>query len=122
MTRSDDAVPPLATYAVAAAKLTGYLLDPAHPDGSSKARFLLAFGFSPESPEVLAQALLDHARADNLVGIVRVRWGRRFVFEGPIRAPDGRRPRVRTVWQLPDGLDIVSLITAVPLTGDNTPT
>ncbi|WP_409565804.1 DUF6883 domain-containing protein [Methylobacterium sp. J-077] len=39
-------------------KIVGYLLDPAHPKGGSKAKFLLHFGFSAAQPDILAEALV----------------------------------------------------------------
>lgn len=39
----------------------------------------------------------------------------RLIVEAPMRTPDGRNPRIRTVWQLQEGL-AWRLITAVPLT------
>jgi hypothetical protein len=42
-------------------KITGYLLSEVHPRGRLKAAFFLRFGFRTEQPEVVAQALLNHA-------------------------------------------------------------
>ena len=38
-------------------KVTGYLLDPTHPVGGSKARFFLAFGFRASEWPVFERAL-----------------------------------------------------------------
>ena len=108
-TRSPTAV------AISSEKISGYLLNPAHPDGGSKARFLAVFGFSGDAPEILAQALLAHAKPEHLakegltpLGDVKV------IYEGPLQAPNGRSPLVRTVWRLlPD--DTAHFVTAVPL-------
>jgi hypothetical protein len=39
---------------IPSAKLSNYLLSLSHPAGRSKARFLLAAGYHPENPEILA--------------------------------------------------------------------
>ena len=41
--------------------------------------------------------------------------GPRYEVEGELLAPDGRRPRVRTVWQVDTGQIAPRLITAYPL-------
>ena len=46
---------------VAREKITEYLLSFTHPEGESKARFFTRFGFTPESWEELATALLSLA-------------------------------------------------------------
>ena len=42
-------------------------------------------------------------------------FGPRFEVEGSLATPDGRRPRVRTVWQVDEGREAPRLITAHPL-------
>ncbi len=95
-------------------KLVGYLLNVSHPRGGSKARFLLAFGFSPDRPEELADALGRHV-ATQAPRQPRSEGGpRKLIYEGPIRAPDGREPSVRSIWQIEaDGT--ARLVSVVPL-------
>nr|WP_246730425.1 DUF6883 domain-containing protein [Methylobacterium sp. 2A] len=64
----------------------------------------------------LAEALLAHHTAHDLQMHGTEVAGRiRLICEGSILAPDGRRPTIRTVWQLYDGV-AWRLITAVPRT------
>ena len=42
-------------------------------------------------------------------------FGPRFEVEGELAAPDGRRPRIRTVWQVDAGEISPRLLTAYPL-------
>jgi Domain of unknown function (DUF6883) len=42
-------------------------------------------------------------------------FGPRYEVEGELTAPDGRRPRVSTVWPLDKGQNAPRLITAYPL-------
>ena len=81
-------------------KIIDYLLNPDHRYGASKARFFGAFGFRRESWEALRDALCEH--------------GRRCEVHGELSTPDGRRPRVCTVWQLELDQAAPRLITAYP--------
>jgi hypothetical protein len=47
-------------------KVTHYLLNPAHVAGGSKARFFLRFGFAAAEWRQLAEALLRHARENEV--------------------------------------------------------
>jgi len=79
-------------------KITHYLLSTAHRDGQHKAEFFRRFGFTIEAWEKLATALLNHSRQHEVVEIVPTPFGRNFVIEGVLLAPDGRSPMVRVVW------------------------
>ena len=74
------------------------LLRPDHPEGESKADFLGRFGFGPERWAVLEAALLRHAREGEVVHEERTPYGTKYEVEGTLRSPDGRHPRVLTVW------------------------
>ena len=89
--RAEDAI-------VEEKKLLGYLLNFEHDDGKDKAAFFVRFGFSRERWRELAEALKGHAIKNALVKTVESAFGTRYVVEGPMRAPDGRAPWVRTVW------------------------
>jgi hypothetical protein len=97
------------------AKVTEYLLNPAHRYGASKARFFAHFGFRAEAWEELALALREHGRQNELSRLRETGFGPRYEVEGELAAPDGRRPRVCTVWQLDQGQTAPRLITAYPL-------
>lgn len=96
-------------------KIAEYLLNPTHRYGASKARFFALFGFSAETWEILAKALRDHGQQNDVSKVKQTVFGPRYEVEGTLRAPDGRRPRVRTVWQLDKGQIAPRLITAYPL-------
>ena len=95
-------------------KITEYLLSIAHPDGRSKARFFSEFGFSLENWEILAEALRKHGTGYPIVKAVESDFGMRYNVEGELETPDGRRPRVRTVWILSRVSEPPRLITAYP--------
>ena len=96
-------------------KITHYLLSTEHRDGQHKAEFFRSFGFSLEAWEELASALLDHARNQEVVEIVPTPFGRNFVVEGALNAPDGRSPVVRVVWYIAKNAETATLATAYPL-------
>lgn len=95
-------------------KITGYLLSTTHPDGTSKAKFFCRFGFHIENWEVLAEALQKHGERHPVIKTVESAFGTRYTVEGKIETPDGRTPRVRTVWIIEKGSDKPRLITAYP--------
>ena len=97
-------------------KIKAYLLNLAHPDGASKAKYLFAFGFTLDDPQTLANALVNHATI-NLPGKVKQQKTglNRVVFEGNTPSPDGRMMPLRTVWEVCPNSGM-RFITAVPLT------
>lgn len=97
------------------AKVIDYLLNQKHRFGASKARFFAQFGFRPEKWEDLAAALRKHGRQNEVTKVRETGFGPRYEVEGELTTPDGRRSRVRTVWQLDDGQIAPRLITAYPL-------
>jgi hypothetical protein len=96
-------------------KIEQYLLSHEHPDGSPKARFFERFGFRRSHWEELAAALCGHARTQNVANTVESGYGIRYVLDGPLETPDGRRPYVRTVWIMEAGNDEPRLVTAHPM-------
>ena len=96
-------------------KIVGYLLNLQHPQGRSKARFFMEFGFSVEQWEQLAEALHDHGCRNEIDMVYETGFGPRYTVEGELYTPDGRCPRVRSVWQMDKGAVAPRLITAYPV-------
>lgn len=96
------------------AKLTGYLLNSAHPRGAAKARFLSRFGFALDRLDELRQAFLAHARENDISGSYQTGFGTMFEIDGALPSPDGRNPFVRVVWMQDNGEPAPRLITMVP--------
>lgn len=96
-------------------KTCDYLLNRAHRFGASKARFFAVFGFTLDNWEVLALALKEHGMQSEIARVRETGFGPRYEIDGELAAPDGRRPSVRTVWQVDLGQDAPRLITAYPL-------
>lgn len=96
-------------------KVCGYLLNAQHRYGASKARFFEEFGFTLESWQLLAESLREHGRLYDVSKEKETGFGPRFEVDGELMAPDGRRPYLRTVWQIDHGETVPRLITAYPL-------
>ncbi|MGE0685084.1 MAG: DUF6883 domain-containing protein [Candidatus Binatia bacterium] len=96
-------------------KICDYLLNSDHRFGASKARFFSEFGFRVEAWKVLADALLEQGQQHEVSKVKETGFGPRYEVDGEMQAPDGRRPRVRTVWQIDEGQIVPRLITVYPL-------
>lgn len=96
-------------------KITQYLLNRAHPAGGSKAVFFLGFGFKTEEWQLLGEALLRHARDNEVVESEETRYGIRYAIDGPLVAPDGGVLNVRTAWYIDIGSTVPRFVTADPL-------
>lgn len=96
-------------------KVTHYLLNPAHPAGGSKANFFLRFGFTVAEWRRLAEALLLHARENDVTATEQTAHGHRYVVDGPLIAADGSRLNVRSTWYINPGGSAPRFVTAHPL-------
>ena len=108
-------LPRLEQAVVPQTKIVEYLLSPTHPDGSSKERFFIQFGFSVSSWQALASALLEHAANHEIAKMERSPFGTRYVIEGIMYAPDGRMPVIRSVWFIEATEQTPRFVTAYPL-------
>ncbi len=95
-------------------KIEHYLLCFDHPTGRFKAEFFSGYGFSVDSWNVLADALTRHATAHDVAELVDSAFGTKYIIEGSLDAPDGRRPFVRVVWFVERGETAPRLVTAYP--------
>jgi hypothetical protein len=77
-------------------KLTEYLLSSTNEEG--KAGFFTRFGFSVAKWEMLAEAMRHHAENHEVTQVIQNMHGTKFLIEGVLTTPDGRNPRVRSVW------------------------
>ncbi len=96
-------------------KVAGYLLSSSHTYGRHKAAFFTRFGFSADAWEAFAHALREHAFQNEVVRIEDSLFGKRYIVEGELSAPDKRKPRVRAIWFIETSEDVPHLVTAYPL-------
>lgn len=94
-------------------KLTGYLLNAAHPEGKSKAAFFFRRGFRADEAHILRNALLDLARVIDVEEITFT-FGRKYVGTGTVQSPTGRTVTLVTVWVLRKGQPPPYFVTAYP--------
>ena len=100
---------------ISEAKIVKYLLSTTHRAGKSKASFFMQFGFNSSRWEELVGALKQHAKDNDITIEEKTIFGTRYVIEGPLTAPDGRRLNVRTAWFIDDDGEVPRFITAHPL-------
>jgi len=95
-------------------KIVDYLLSQTHRDGRSKAVYFSGFGFSADDWQTMADALLRHATLHDVAKVEASPFGRRYVIDGELDAPDGRLPKVRVIWFIETGSEAPHLVTAYP--------
>jgi hypothetical protein len=95
-------------------KIAGYLLSATHKRGRGKARFFMSFGFDAKSPDDLRRALILHAAANDVVSLQETEHGTKYTILGPLPAPDGRAPVIRSIWIVDRGRQRPRFVTAFP--------
>ncbi len=95
-------------------KVGAYLLSETHPVGKSKARFFREAGFDESTIDLLSRGLLQIARTQEIVETSATVHGVKYILEGELEAPTGRRLRLRTVWIVDRGHEHPRFVTAYP--------
>ncbi|MDD4890933.1 MAG: hypothetical protein PHU85_13510 [Phycisphaerae bacterium] len=108
-------LPNLDRAIVAQRKIVDYLLCPTHRVGGSKARWFFQFGFRASEWQSLEAALRWHAAIHEVAEIESSPFGLRYIIDGWLETPDGRRPAVRAVWFIDAGENVPRFVTAHPL-------
>lgn len=96
-------------------KITQYLLSLNHPSGKTKARFFNRFGFDLTNWKNLKTALLYHAQNNEVINQKQTLFGVKYVIDGLLPTPDGRNPKVRTIWFVETGQKQPRFVSAYPL-------
>jgi hypothetical protein len=96
-------------------KIVGYLLSTTHTAGKSKAAFFGKHGFVIANWHVLARALREHAAKNPVLQTDETAFGKRYVVDGELLAPDGTILNVRSVWFITTETTIPRFATAHPL-------
>lgn len=95
-------------------KLTQYLLNPAHPRGSGKARAFALLGYTSENWHALEQELLSKlpyapGRLDRSYGAYGEGWEAVLTIEGPEASRN-----IRTIWRIREAGAAPRFVTAYP--------
>lgn len=108
-------LPNLENAVVSKAKILDYLLANTSKSARAKAGFFSRFGFTRDDWRVLQRALLHHGQSYEVESVEDDAFGARYTIIGELNCPDVRRPIVKAVWIIDEGLDVPRLITAYPL-------
>jgi hypothetical protein len=107
-------LPRLSEAVIEEAKILDYLLSTDHPEGRSKAKFFLFFGFQRDAWSVLKGALLRHAESNEISEVKITPFGTKYVIDGQLSTPTAETPLVRCVW-IVEGDKPPRLVTSHPL-------
>ena len=95
-------------------KLRDYLLNPAHPEGATKARYLSQIGYNQENFQILETDLRDqHLTCDAKAGRKSI-YGMKYDIVAPLVGPNGKERLVRSIWMIRKGDTVARLITLIP--------
>ncbi|MBS1593464.1 MAG: hypothetical protein JST90_04020 [Bacteroidetes bacterium] len=101
---------------IAPEKITLFLLNTMSESGASKAKLLIHFGFSPDRPEELEAAILQHALVNEVAKTVMFNdKEERYLIEGPLMTPVGRTINLRCVWYRKINQEIIKFVTLYPV-------
>jgi hypothetical protein len=99
---------------ISAEKLRNYLLNPMHRRGGSKARLLIALGYSADEWQRLETAIREQHLVAEIVEATATDYGMSYAIVAPLNTPSGRTVVFRSVWHIDTGSDRPRLITMYP--------
>jgi filamentous hemagglutinin len=105
---------PLDKIIIEVRKLRDYLLNPAHPEGATKAQYLSEMGYNQENYHILEVDLRNqHLTCDVQPGQVSI-YGEKFEIVAPLVGPNGKKRTIRSVWMIRKSDTFARLITLIP--------
>jgi Domain of unknown function (DUF6883) len=105
-------LPFLDSIIIEESKLSDYLLNPNHPDGGVKAKFLIEKKFDKDS---FKTAHTKQAEGEDVKEIKKTEFGTKYIIESEIKSPDGKSFSLRSVWIVYLSEKFVKFITAYPV-------
>jgi hypothetical protein len=99
---------------IAVEKIRDYLLNPAHRRGGSKARRLIAMGYSADDWQQLADDLRSQHLGRDVDAQEQNEYGEKYIIIADLLGPVGDSVPFRSVWQIDVGTDVPRLITMYP--------
>ncbi len=69
---------------------------------------------SQDNSEELKDALASIALDNEVTEMVDTPFGKKYIIDGDLVAPSGKRARVRTIWILETGKEVPCFVTAYP--------
>lgn len=104
---------------ISEAKVFGYLLNAAHPDGAGKAAFFTSMGYRQEEWRSLRLALAGIAQNGLIRAQRATEHGTTYIVDGRVEIPRGGRATIRTIWIFDGVADVPRLVTAYPVEEHN---
>jgi len=107
-------IPNCSNAKVTESKILNYLLALDHPDGKSKAKFFLNWGFTRKEWTTFAAALFNQVNQNDYAEIIEGQYGTKYIVIAPILAPNGITIPIKTIWMIAKDEEFPQLITAYP--------
>jgi hypothetical protein len=108
-----DRLPHQEALIVDEGKITGYLLNLAHPQGGSKAKYFKDRGFTDYAWAMMADSLKKHGATQPITSTNTNKYGTKYEVQCQIMTPDGTNPCILTAW-IQEGDKPPRLVTAYP--------
>ena len=102
------------TALVPKSKIENYLLSDTHFLGKSKSSFFKNYGFNENNVDIFIKSLLDIAANNEITDKVSTTYGTKYIIDGLLDTPVGKKAVVRTVWILENEDEKPRFITAYP--------
>lgn len=96
-------------------KLLNYLLSANHIVGRAKAKFFRNLGFDENNAKEFHKALSDIAGENEVQETKKSPFGIKYIIDGDLISPIGRKVRIRTVWIIENNHSIPRFVTAFPV-------
>ena len=93
-------------------KLINYLLSLTDGDRKPKAEYFRKIGFNETNLKAFESALLTVASNNDVKTIEKYKFGVKYIVEGFMDSPKGKRIMIRTVWSVDKGEKNPRLVTA----------
>lgn len=102
------------TTIIAPEKLRDYVLNLAHSDGESKARFLGEIGYDQTNWQILEKDLREQHLTIAATPGKKSIYGMKFEIVAPLVGPNGEKRWIRSIWMIRKGENVARFVTLIP--------
>lgn len=99
---------------IAPEKLRGYLLNPEHRRGGSKAKLLESMGYRADRWQQLEADLREQHLTTDVEEVEENDYGMSYAIVAKLTGPDAHTNLFRSIWQIDRGTNCPRLITIYP--------
>lgn len=96
-------------------KLIDHLLSETHSIGKFKARFFSKLGFDTTNVNLFEESLLKIAKTEKIIDEIITTYGTKYILEGKLDNPVGKKVIVRTLWIIEKDKIIPRFVTVYPV-------